>query len=198
MDNAQRTALLRDIERYAKSDLYGAARLCKDHLHKDANLRLPTAVMAADRIGKHFEERIREARRPVELYGEQDRQIRQPEDGREYKGPIVGTTPNCLIQRDNETGDLIVHARNTLNRSFEMTGNEEALAISYPFKAVGGVAWCATLTMVSKPSWASSMRTRTTRPAEARRPVELYGEQDRQIRQPEDGREYKGPIVGTT
>ena len=139
MDNAQRAALLRDIERYAKGDLYGAARLCKDHLHKDANLRLPTAVMAADRIGKHFEERVREARRPVELYGEQDRQIRQPEDGREYKGPIVGTTPNCLIQRDNETGDLIVHARNTLNRSFEMTGNEEALAISYPFKAVGGV-----------------------------------------------------------
>lgn len=139
MSNAERTALLRDIERYAKSDLYGAARLCKDHLHKDANLRLPTPVLAADRIGKHFEERIREARRPVELYGEQDRQIRQPEDGREYKGPIVGTTPNCLIQRDNETGDLIVHARNTLNRSFEMTGQEEALAISYPFKAVGGV-----------------------------------------------------------
>ncbi len=81
MDNAQRTALLRDIERYAKNDLYGAARLCKDHLHKDANLRLPTAVMAADRIGKHFEERIREARRPVELYGEQDRQIRQPKTG---------------------------------------------------------------------------------------------------------------------
>lgn len=51
----------------------------------------------------------------------------------------MGTTPNCLIQRDNETGDLIVHARNTLNRSFEMTGKEDALAISYPFKAVGGV-----------------------------------------------------------
>lgn len=139
MSNAERTALLREVERYAKTDLYGAARLCKDHLQKGADLRLPTAVMAADRIGKHFEERIREARRPVELYGEQDRQIRQPEDGREYKGPIVGTTPNCLIQRDLETGDLIVHARNTLNRSFEMNGNEEALAISYPFKAVGGV-----------------------------------------------------------
>lgn len=139
MSNAERTALLREIDRYAKTDLYGAARLCKDHLEKGSDLRLPTAVMAADRIGKHFEERIRDVRRPVELYGEQDRQIRQPEDGREYKGPIVGTTPNCLIQHDAETGDLIVHARNTLNRSFEMNGNEEALAISYPFKAVGGV-----------------------------------------------------------
>lgn len=139
LSNAERTALLRDLERYAKTDLYGAARLAKDHLHKDSNLRLPTIVMAADRIGKHFEERIREARRPVELYGEQDRQIRQPEDGREYRGPVVGTTPNCLIQLDRDTGDLIVHARNTLNRSFELSGQEESLAISYPFKAVGGV-----------------------------------------------------------
>ncbi|WP_081760406.1 hypothetical protein [Bordetella petrii] len=139
LSNAERTALYRDLERYAKSDLYGAARLAKDHLKDAANLRLPTIVAAADRIAKHFEERIRQARRPVELYGEQDRQIRQPEDGREYHGPVVGTTPNCLIQLDNDTGDLIVHARNALNRSFELTGNEEALAISYPFKAVGGV-----------------------------------------------------------
>ena len=139
LSNSERSALLRDLERYAKIDLYGASRLTKDHLPKEANLRLPTIVAAADRIGKHFEERIREARRPVELYGEQDRQIRQPEDGREYKGPIVGTTPNCLVQLDRDTGDLIVHARNTLNRSFEMSGNEESLAISYPFKAVGGV-----------------------------------------------------------
>ncbi|MBB1597470.1 hypothetical protein [Achromobacter sp. UMC46] len=139
LSNSERTALLRDLERYAKTDLYGAARLTKDHLSKSADLRLPTIVVAADRIGKHFEERMRQPRRPVELYGEQDRQIRQPEDGREYKGPVVGTTPNCLIQRDKETGDLIVHARGTLNRSFEITGKEESLAISYPFKAVGGV-----------------------------------------------------------
>jgi len=139
LSNADRTALFRDLERYAKTDLYGAARLAEDHLNKEANLRLPTVVAAADRIGKHFEERIRQARRPVELYGEQDRQIRQPEDGREYRGPVVGTTPNCLIQLDKDSGDLIVHARNTLNRSFELSGNEESLAISYPFKAVGGV-----------------------------------------------------------
>ncbi|NMU89781.1 hypothetical protein HGQ98_07925 [Achromobacter ruhlandii] len=139
LTNTERAALLRDLERYAKTDLYGAARLARDHLHKEADLRLPTIIMAADRIGKHFEERFREARRPVELYGEQDRQIRQPEDGREYRGPVVGTTPNCLIQLDRDTGDLIVHARGTLNRSFELNGNEESLAISYPFKAVGGV-----------------------------------------------------------
>ena len=139
LSNSERNVLLRDLERYAKTDLYGAARLTKDHLSKSADLRLPTIVVAADRIGKHFEERMRQPRRPVELYGEQDRQIRQPEDGREYKGPVVGTTPNCLIQRDVETGDLIVHARGTLNRSIEITGKEESLAISYPFKAVGGV-----------------------------------------------------------
>ncbi|MGB3436738.1 MULTISPECIES: hypothetical protein [Achromobacter] len=139
LTNAERVALLRDLERYAKADLYGASRLAKDHLHKQADLRLPTVMLAADRIGKHFEERTREPRRPVELYGEQDRQIRQPEDGREYRGPVVGTTPNCLVQLDKDTGDLIVHARTTLNHSFEVTGKEEALAISYPFKAVGGV-----------------------------------------------------------
>ena len=139
LSNTERTALNQDLTRYANSDLYGAARLAKDHLHKKANFMLPTVIVAADRIGKHFEERIRETRRPVELYGEQDRQIRQPEDGREYRGPVVGTTPNCLVQLDRETGDLIVHARQALNRSFELTGNENALAISYPFKAVGSV-----------------------------------------------------------
>jgi len=139
LSHSDRVRLLKDIERYAKSDLYGASRLCKDHLSKTADLRLPTVVMAADRIGKHFEERMRHRRPPVELHSEQDRQIRQPEDGREYRGPIVGTTPKCLIQRDLETGDYIVHARDTLTRSFEITGNEDALAIKYPFAAIGGV-----------------------------------------------------------
>lgn len=139
MSNAERVALLRDLERYAKADLFGASRLVKDHMHKDANLRMPAVILAADRIGKHFEERTREMRRPVELYGEQDRQIRQPEDGREYRGPVVGTTPKCLIQFDKDTGDLIVHARSALNHSFEISGKEDALSISYPFKAVGGV-----------------------------------------------------------
>ena len=139
LSSSERTALYHDLTRYAKSDLYGAARLAKEHLHKDANFMLPTVIVTADRIGKHFEERIRETRRPVELYGEQDRQIRQPEDGREYRGPVVGTTPNCFIQLDRDTGDFIVHARHALNRSFELNGNENALAISYPFKAVGGV-----------------------------------------------------------
>lgn len=139
LSDAERTALYRDLERYAKSDLYGAARLAKDHLHKEANFVLPALVAAAPRIGSHFEERIREARRPIELYGEQDRQIRQPEDGREYRGPRVGTTPNCLIQRDLDTGDFIVHARHALTYACESTGNEHSLTISYPFNAVGGV-----------------------------------------------------------
>lgn len=56
MSNAERVALLRDLEHYAKADLFGALRLVKDHMHKDANLRLPTVDLAADRIGKHFEE----------------------------------------------------------------------------------------------------------------------------------------------
>ena len=139
LSSTERRALFRDIDLYAKTDLYGAALLCKDHMHKDANMRLPSAVMAADRIGRHFEECTRDPRYSVALQGGRDRQIRQPEDGREYRGPIVGTTPNCLVQRDAETGDLIVHARHALNRSFELTGNEESLAINYPFRAVGGV-----------------------------------------------------------
>lgn len=139
LSSSERTALYHDLTRYAKSDLYGAARLAKEHLHKDTKFMLPTVIVVSDLIGKHFEERIRETRRPVELYGEQDRQIRQPEDGREYRGPVVGITPNCLIQLDRDTGDFIVHARHALNRSFELTGNENALVISYPFKAVGGV-----------------------------------------------------------
>jgi len=139
LSNAERVALYRDLARYAKFDLYGAAHLVKDHLHKEAHFVLPTVIAAASRIGSHFEERIRETRRPIELYGEQDRQIRQPEDGREYRGPVVGATPHCLIQRDLDTGDFIVHARHTLNHAFEPTGSEQSLTISYPFKAVGGV-----------------------------------------------------------
>lgn len=139
LTNAERVALLRDIERYARSDLYGAAKLCKDHLHERADLRLPTVVMAADRIGRHFEMRMNVARRPVELYAEQDRQIRHPEDGYRYDGEVVGTTPNCIIQLDRETGDLIVHNRASLVRAFESTENDKQLSINYPFKAVGGV-----------------------------------------------------------
>ncbi|WYX19141.1 hypothetical protein WJ973_25405 [Achromobacter xylosoxidans] len=55
LSNAERLALLGDIERYARRDLYHAARLCKDHLNQKANLRLPTPIMAADQIEKHFE-----------------------------------------------------------------------------------------------------------------------------------------------
>ncbi|WP_427183770.1 hypothetical protein ACL598_19095 [Bordetella bronchialis] len=139
LTNAERVAILRDIERYARHDLYGAAKLCKDHLNERADLRLPTAVIAAERIGRHFEMRTNEARRPVELYGEQDKQIRQPDDGRHYEGPIVGTTPNCVIQLDRDTGDLIVHNRASLVRAFESTEIDRSLTINYPFKAVGGV-----------------------------------------------------------
>ncbi len=140
LSNADRTALLRDIERYARNDLYEAARLCKDHLNEKSNLRLPTVVMAAERVGTHFEMRTKEARRPVELYGEQDRQIRQPEDGRDYRGPIIGATPNCVVQRDLDTGDYIVHARTSLARPFEPDETDKDMSIRYPFKAVGGVA----------------------------------------------------------
>lgn len=139
LSNAERTQLLKDLERYARHDLYGAARLCKDHLKEHADFRPPTVVMAADRIAKSFEMRIKEHRRPVELYGEQDRQIRQPEDGREYRGPIIGTTPNCVVQRDLDSGDLIVHARGSLARQFEAQDADRDLSIHYPFKAVGGV-----------------------------------------------------------
>ena len=137
--NAERTALLHDIERYARHDLYGAARLCKDHLNPNADLRLPTVVMAANRIGKHFEMRTQEPRRPVELYGERDCHIRQPEDGRNYRGPVIGATPHCVIQRDLDTGDYIVHARASLVHSLEAGDTDKNLSINYPFKAVGGV-----------------------------------------------------------
>ncbi|OZI26040.1 hypothetical protein CAL26_01415 [Bordetella genomosp. 9] len=139
LTNAERVEILRDIERYARHDLYGAAKLCKDHLHERADLRLPTVVLAAERIGRHFEMRTNQTRRPVELYAEQDRQIRQPEDGYQYDGQVVGTTPNCVIQLDRETGDLIVHSRASLVCAFESTENDKQLSINYPFKAVGGV-----------------------------------------------------------
>jgi hypothetical protein len=139
MNNAERTALLRDLERYARNDLYGAARICKDHLKDKSTLRLPTVIVAAERIHRHFEARMKEPRRPVELYGEQDRQIRQPEDGRDYRGPIIGTTPNCVIQRDLDTGDYVVHARGSLARQFDANEIDKNVDIRYPFKAIGGV-----------------------------------------------------------
>ncbi|WOB74366.1 KfrB domain-containing protein [Achromobacter xylosoxidans] len=139
LTNAERTALLRDLERHARIDLYGVARICKDHLKDPAALRLPTVIMAAERINRHFEARMKEPRGAVELYGEQDRQIRQPEDGRDYRGPIIGTTPNCIIQRDLDTGDYIVHSRGSLARQFDASEIDKNVAIHYPFKAIGGV-----------------------------------------------------------
>lgn len=138
LSNRERTALFRDLENYARVDLYGAARLCKDHL-RGQEFRPPAVILAADRIGKHFEERMQEPRRPVDLHWEQDKQLRQPSDGQRYEGPVVGTTPNCVIQRDNETGDLIVHARRSLVTAFEANATDRPLAINYPFRAIGGV-----------------------------------------------------------
>ena len=109
LTNEQRVALLKDLERYAARDLYGAARLCQDHLSKDANLRLPSAIQAAPALAKHFEMRMDRERRAVDLHYEQDKQMRQPDPHRQYVGPVVGITPNCVMQRDKETGDLIVH-----------------------------------------------------------------------------------------
>lgn len=139
LSNAERLALLGDIERYARRDLYHAARLCKDHLNQKANLRLPTPIMAADYIEKHFERHTKQARRALELYGEQDRLIRQPEDGRRYRGPVVGATPHCVIQRDRDSGDYIVHARASLTHDIPAQDADKDVGIHYPFKAVGGV-----------------------------------------------------------
>lgn len=138
-NNSERLALIRDIERYAARDLYGAARLCKDHLSKDANLRLPTVVQAAPLIGRHFEERMGQQRRAVDLHYEQDKQLRQPEPQREYVGPVVGITPKCIIQRDIATGDLIVHPRDSLVCAFEAKDKDNDLSIRYPQSAIGGV-----------------------------------------------------------
>ncbi len=139
MTNSQRVDLIKDLERYAARDLYGAARLAKDHLNKDAELRLPTALQAAPMLAKHFEMRMEKERRPVDLHYEQDKQLRQPEAGRQYVGPVVGTTPNCVVQMDKETGDLIVHPRSSLVCSYEASDKDMDLAIRYPQAAIGGV-----------------------------------------------------------
>lgn len=139
LTNRQRLDLIRDLERYAARDLYGAARLCKDHLHKSADLRLPAAIQIAPMLAKHFEQRMQEQRRAVDLHYEQDKQLRQPDAGKEYKGPVVGITPNCVLQMDRETGDLIVHPRASLVCAFESPEKETDLAIRYPQAAIGGV-----------------------------------------------------------
>ncbi|WP_193383942.1 hypothetical protein [Pusillimonas sp. T7-7] len=139
LTNNQRIELLKDLERYAARDLYGAARLAKDHLNKEAELRLPAALQAAPLLAKHFELRMEKERRPVDLHYEQDKQLRQPEAGRQYVGPVVGTTPNCVLQMDKETGDLIVHPRSSLVCAFEGSDKDQDLAIRYPQAAIGGV-----------------------------------------------------------
>lgn len=139
LTHAQRNALLRDLERYAARDLYGAARLCKDHLSKEADLRLPSALQVAPLLAKHFEARMNEQRRAIDLHHERDKQLRQPEPGRHYVGPVVGTTPNCVVQMDKDTGDLIVHARRSLVCAFESSERDKDLSIHYPQEAIGGV-----------------------------------------------------------
>lgn len=139
MSNAERYALLKDLERYAAQDLYGAARLCENHLHKDADLRLPANVQIAPLVAKHFEQRMDRERRAIDVHTERDRQLRQPEAGKQYAGPIVGTTPNCVVQMDRDTGDFIVHARQSLVCAFEPNARHHQVSIHYPQAAIGGV-----------------------------------------------------------
>src|SRR5690606_5448023 len=70
LSQMQRTALLREIERYAAQDLYGAARLCKDHLNDKADLRLFLSIQVAPLLAKHFEMRMQEQRHAIDLYQE--------------------------------------------------------------------------------------------------------------------------------
>lgn len=139
LSNSQVIQLRKDLERFAARDLYGAAHLCRDHLNKAADLRLPAVIQAAPLLAKHFEARMHEQRRAIDLHHEQDKQLRQPEPHREYVGPIVGTTPQCVIQMDKETGDLIVHPRGNLVVAFEPADKDNNLSIQYPQAAIGGV-----------------------------------------------------------
>jgi|SRR5690606_5951297 len=135
----QQLQLRRDLQRYASRDLYGAAQLCRDHLSKSSDLRVPTVIQAAPLIAKHFEARMHEQRRAIDLHMEQDKQVRQPDPQREYVGTVVGITPGCVIQQDKETGDLIVHSRSSLVAAFQPTEKDRDLAIKYPQAAIGGV-----------------------------------------------------------
>lgn len=139
LTNAELSRLRIDIEHYAASDLYGAARLCKDYLPSKISVRLPVAVMAAERIARHFEARIHKRRRSISLYGEIDMQIRQPNEGSVHTGPIVGTTPNCLVQRDDESRDLIIHSRHAVRPFGPAISGLSVVSIRYPLDGVGGV-----------------------------------------------------------
>lgn len=172
LTNSQRVELLKDLERYAARDLYGAARLCKDHLRKDSELRLPTALQAAPLLAKHFEMRMDKERRPVDLHYEQDKQLRQPEAGRHYDGPVVGTTPNCVVQLDKETGDLIVHKRSSLVVSFEPGDRDKDLSIRYPSAAIGGIGLVSTLSVVNQAGLFQDLG-KGLEPAQAERTMEM-------------------------
>ena len=137
LSNGERTALLRDVERAARQDLYGAAQLWRDHVPAAADLRMPTVLMVAEVVQRRFEGRADKDRAPVALYAERDSQVARPETGRDYRGPVVGLTPDYAVQRA-ENGDYILHERRTLTGAVAHLDRED-VAIRYPFAVRGGV-----------------------------------------------------------
>ncbi|SAI73169.1 Uncharacterised protein [Bordetella ansorpii] len=135
LSNSERVALLNDVERAARHDLYGATQLWRDHVPKDADLRMPQVLAVAEVVHKRFEGRADQERAPIALYSERDTEVGRPESGREYRGPIVGFTPDYAVQRA-ENGDYILHGRRGLTGATQELGRDD-VSIRYPFSPRG-------------------------------------------------------------
>jgi len=132
------------IEQAARDDLYGTARLWKEHATGD--VRMPRILLVAEIAQTRFEGQAARERPPVPLFGERDAEVARPSPGRNYTGPMVGTTPDYLVQRV-ESGDYVLHERQRLAGNM---GTGE-VAVHYPFAVHGGVGLVQPATHIVQP-----------------------------------------------
>lgn len=122
----------------ARTDLYGAARLWEQYIPPGLKAQpgaMPTIVHVARISEHHFEGRARQERHDVAVPTERDCVVGRPMAQETYCGPIVGETPDYVVQRV-ESGDYILHSKAQLSYT-ESAGNN--VAIRYPFNAMGGI-----------------------------------------------------------
>lgn len=132
-------SLIDDLTSTARTDMYAALRVWEQYASSELKAQpgaMPTILHVAKLTERHFEGRSQQERNDVIVPNERDTVVCRPMDKESYQGPIVGTTPDYVVQRD-ERGDFILHRKDSLT-GIPLSGTAD-VSIRYPFNALNGI-----------------------------------------------------------
>lgn len=135
---AGESSLYQRLQAHAKIDLQEVATMWKAYAPLSVQAQpagVPEVVRLANVVSRHFTPHTGYAE--VNLVSERDVMVRSPVTGQSYKGPILGVSSAHVLQRDVDSGDVIVHARQKLVGDLGRLTHEPNAHIRYPHGAIG-------------------------------------------------------------